>query len=143
MCENGIIELMRQRGCNLLNKNSAIAANPQRRSYFKRWRERNGQGQVDENGLSTSYMAVYSRQRRARLKQQRTTEAQAPAPAPAPAPGYLQRYNGKSGNANNSTQRNIEPMYGHAECTPCDRHTEALASEMEPFLSIRWPFRPV
>ena len=64
---------------NLLNKNNPIAENRRNRDRQRAWRLQHGQGQVDENGRSMSYMAVASRryrqQRRERMEAARAAQA--------------------------------------------------------------------
>lgn len=54
---------------SLLNKNNAIAKNRRIRDRQRAWRLQHGQGQVDENGRSMSYMAVASRRYRQERRQ--------------------------------------------------------------------------
>jgi len=66
---------------SLLNKNNPIAENRRLRDRQRAWRLQHGQGQVDENGRSMSYMAVASRryrqQRRERMQAARAAAVQA------------------------------------------------------------------
>ena len=59
------MDYYRSIGTPLLNHNSPIDTNDNRRTYMEGWRARHGQGQVDAQGRSLSYSARYCRQWRA------------------------------------------------------------------------------
>ena len=75
--EASSIDYWRSRGCELLNTNRPIDANPHTRTYQRMWREQHGQGQTDENGRSLSNSAIYCREWRRRRREARQQAAAA------------------------------------------------------------------
>jgi len=66
--ERNLVRALRQLGCPLLNTNEPRCQDAQRRASQQAWRIAHGQGQVNDAGQSLSYMAVKSREHRARRK---------------------------------------------------------------------------
>jgi hypothetical protein len=84
--ERASMDYYRSIGTPLLNHNSPIDTNDNRRTYMEAWRARHGQGQVDDQGRSLSYSARYCRQWRADRAAAAAAAAAAAQPAqPAPA----------------------------------------------------------